>query len=51
MSYFLSYIYSKNKTRIEWDLSNDPTKPELKTSTGADTSQFAEIDYLANLKW
>ena len=51
MSYFLPYIYSKNKIRIEWDLSNDPTKSELKTATGVDTSQFAEIDYLANLKW
>ena len=51
MSYFTPYSYSKNKTEVEVDLSNDVTKSDLKNVTGVDTSQFVKKkDDLANLK-
>ena len=36
--------------KIELDLSNYPTKADLKSETGTDTSKFAENVDLANLK-
>ena len=50
MSYFPLYSCNKNKIEIELDLSNYATKSDLKKATGVDTSEFAEIDNLANLK-
>ena len=50
MSYFPHSGHSKNKIELELDLSNYATKPGLKNATGADTSEFAEKDELANLK-
>ena len=41
MSYFPSYSDSKNKIKVELDLSNHATKSYLKDVTGVDTSQFA----------
>ena len=45
MSYFPPYHHSKNKIKVELDLSNFATK-----SAGVGTSQFAKKDDLANLK-
>ena len=50
MSYFSPCSYSKNEIEVELDLSNYATKPELRKTTGADTSQCTEKDDLANLK-
>ena len=50
MSYILPYIYSKNKTKVEFDFSNYATKYNLKNDTDVDTSQFAKKDDLANLR-
>ena len=38
------------RVKVELDLSNYATKVDLKTATGVDTSQFAKIVDLANLK-
>ena len=50
MSHFLSYGHSKNKIEVELDLSKYATKSNLKSATGADTSQFVKKDDLTNLK-
>ena len=42
MSYFSPYGHSKNKIKVELDLSNYATKSDLKSATGVDISQFAE---------
>ena len=50
MSYFLEpYTDSKNKGNVELDLSNNATKSDLESPTGADTSDFAENGDLASL--
>ena len=36
-----SYIRSKNKVKVELDLSNYATKSDLKNATGVDTSKFS----------
>ena len=38
------------RVKVELDLSNYATKAELKNATGADTSKFAKMADLANLK-
>ena len=51
MSYFPEpYTRSKNKTKVELDLSNYSTKFDLKNATGVDTSKFAKKADLATLK-
>ena len=50
MSYFTPYGHSKNKMEVELDQSNYTTKSDLKNATGVETSQFAKIKYLANIK-
>ena len=45
------YTSSKNKSKVELDLSNYATKSNLKNGTGADTSKFAKETDLASLKW
>ena len=51
ISYFLEpYTRSKNKMKVELDLSNYAKKSDLKNSTGVDTSQFAKKADLASLK-
>ena len=50
MSYFLLYVYRKNKIELELDLSNYATKSELKNAAGVDTSQCAKKNTLVNLK-
>ena len=50
MSYFPPYGNSKNKIKVELDLSIYATKSDLKNTTGVDTSQFAKKDDVANLK-
>ena len=42
MSYCPPRSYSKNKIKVELNLSNYVTKSELKNATGIDTSQFAK---------
>ena len=42
MSYYPPCSYSKNKIKVELDLSNYVTKSELKNATSIDTSQFAK---------
>ena len=44
------YSCSKNKMKVQLDLSNYATKSHFKNATGADTSQFAKKDDLANSK-
>ena len=46
MSYFPPYIHIKNKIKNELDFP----KSYLKNATDVDTSQFAKLAYLANLK-
>ena len=42
MCYFLvSCTRSKNKIKVEWDISNYATKSDLKSATGGDASEFA----------
>ena len=50
MSYFSCNIHRKKKIEVVLDLSNYPTKSDLKNATGVDISQFAEKGDLANLK-
>ena len=51
----MTEYFSKTKClgvniKIELDLSHYPTKVDIKNTTGADTSHFAEETGLANLK-
>ena len=41
---------STGRVKVELDLSNYEIKSKLKNETGVDTSKFAKIVYLANLK-
>ena len=50
MSYFPEPLTIKNNIEVELDLSHYATKSNLKIAPGADTSQFAKKDDLANLK-
>ena len=51
MSYFPEpYTHSRNKRKVELDLSNYATKSDLKGITGINTSKFAKEVDLANLK-
>ena len=51
MSYFPEpYTGSKNKIKVELDLSYYATKSNLKNATGVDTSDFAKKADLASLK-
>ena len=51
MSYFPErYAWSKNKIKVELDLSNYATKSDLKSGTGVDTSNFVKKSHLASLK-
>ena len=51
MSYFLGpYARSKNKIKVELDLSNHATKSDLKYAISVDTSDFTEKADLASLK-
>ena len=47
MSFFSPFGHSKNKIKVELDLSNYATKSELKTAA-VGTSQLVKIDDLAN---
>ena len=50
MSYFsASYTCSKNKIKLELDLSNYATKSDLKYVTDVDTSDFAKKTDLESL--
>ena len=50
-NYFLEpYDHNKNKIKVELDLSNYATKPDLKKATGFDTSQFGKNADLAGIK-
>ena len=48
--YFAEPKSSRGRVKAELDLSNYPTKAELKNATGADTSKFAKKADLTNLK-
>ena len=51
MSYFPEpYTCSKNRIKVELDLSNYAAKSDLKNATGVDTSNFANKAALASLK-
>ena len=50
MSYFPPYSHSKNRIKVELDLSNYARKSELKNATGVTTLQFAKKADLASLK-
>ena len=51
MSYFPEpYIHSKNKVKVELDLSKYATKSDLKSATGVNASKFAKKVDLAGLK-
>ena len=51
MSYFPErYAWSKNKIKVELDLSNYATKSDLKNAAGVDTSHFVKKSHLASLK-
>ena len=51
MSYFPElYTYTKNRIKLEVDLSNYVTKLDIKSLTGVNTSGFAKKVLLANLK-
>ena len=51
MSYFSGpYTRSKNKIKVELDLSNHATKSDLKYAISVDTSDFTEKADLASLK-
>ena len=43
------YTRSKNKIKVELDLSNYAAKSDLKSATGTDTSKFAKKVDLASL--
>ena len=50
-SYFLiPYTYTKNKTKVEFNLSNYATKSVLQKTTGVDTTKFSKMVELASLK-
>ena len=44
------YTQSKNKIKVELDLSNYVKKPDLKNEAGVDTSDFVKKGDLASLK-
>ena len=44
------YTYTKNRIKLEVDLSNYVTKLDIKSLTGVNTSGFAKKVLLANLK-
>ena len=44
------YTYRKIKVEVELDMSSYATKSDLKTTTGADTSDFAKKADLYSLK-
>ena len=48
MSFFSPFGHSKNKVKVELDLSNYATKSELKNTAAVGTSQLVKIDDLAN---
>ena len=48
--YFQEPKSEGGRVKFELDLSNYATKSDLKTVTGVDTSKFAKIVDLANLK-
>ena len=49
MSYFPEpYNHSKNKIKVDLNLSNYVTKSDIKKTTGVDTSDFAKRADLAN---
>ena len=51
MSYFREpYICSKIKIKVEFDLPNQATKPDLNNVTGFDTSKFPKKTDLTSLK-
>ena len=50
MSYFPPYSHSKNRIKVELDLSNYARKSELKNATGVTTFQFAKKADLPSLK-
>ena len=51
MIYFLElYTCSKNKIKVELDLSNYTAKSDLKSATGVDISKFVKKTDLASLK-
>ena len=51
VSYFPEpYTHSKNKIKVELDLSYYATKTDLINTTDVDASKFAKKDDLANLK-
>ena len=51
VSYFPElYTYTKNRIKLEVDLSNYVTKLHIKSLTGVNTSGFAKKVFLANLK-
>ena len=51
MSYFpKTYACSKNKLKVEFDLSNHATKSDSKKATGVHTSNFAKKSDSAGLK-
>ena len=50
MSYYPPYKSSSNNIRVELDLTNYATKPDLNNITHVDTSSFASKTNLAALK-
>ena len=51
MSYFPDpYTHSKNKIKVELDLSNYPTKSHLKNAIDGDTSEFSKKTDLGRIK-
>ena len=50
-SYFLiPYTHTKNKAKVEFNLSNYATKSVLQKTTGVDTTKFSKMVELASLK-
>ena len=51
MSYFPEpYTRSKNKIKVDLDLSNNSTKDDLKNVIGVEASYFSKKTWLASLK-
>ena len=48
--YFPEPIFSRERVKVEFDLSNFVTKVDFKNTTGVDTSALAKNIDLANLK-
>ena len=48
--YFLEPKSSEGKVKVEFDLSNNPTKADLKIVTDVDASKFADKADLKNEK-